>query len=241
MSTQASGRHTWFWSVRVAGNLTRVRIGRWPEVKTDAARKAAMRCAAKVVEGTPLPTPANKRAAREAEQTLGQLFMHYMSTKARNNRTKERSEREFKRWYGDWRNRPSHTISKSEVRERISKIADDAGNSPALKAYALLSVIYNTAIEADLIDQYNPASKAAKNIKVEPRTRYLKESEMAAFFKRSASYNAPSPATTSTCWLPRLNDAVQSLRCGGKTSTLTLAPGRFRPSTVRRSGPRPSH
>lgn len=170
---------TWYYRGRVNGKRQRVRLGRYPAVSLTDARKAARTLAGDAASGDELPTGLSKRIGR---LTLGELFDYYMTTHAKlHKRTWQRDESEFDRWYGDWRERPATSVTKADVRSRIAEIATDAGKAPANKARALLSVIFNKALDADLCDR-NPV-QGTQRYELQPRQRYLKQSEVQAFLK----------------------------------------------------------
>ena len=159
------------------GRRQRVRLGRYPGVSLTDARKAARALAGDAATGQDLPTGIVKRIGKI---TLGELFTYFLDTHAKlKKRTWERDVVEFDRWFDDWRERPAISITKADVRKRVAQIATDSGKSPANKARALLSVVFNKAIDADLADR-NPV-QGTKAFEIEPRQRYLKQSEVKAF------------------------------------------------------------
>jgi integrase len=191
--TPASTR-TWYYRGRVNGKRQRVRLGRFPAVSLTDARKAARTLAGDAATGDDLPTGLAKRIGR---LTLGDLFEYYMTTHAKlHKRTWKRDEAEFERWFDDWRERSGASITKADVRKRIAEIATDSGKAPANKARALLSVVFNKAIDADLCDR-NPV-KGTQRYELQPRQRYLKQSEVQAFLR---AVNGLARATTRDYFL----------------------------------------
>ncbi|REJ93216.1 MAG: DUF4102 domain-containing protein [Planctomycetota bacterium] len=175
-----AGVRTFYYRGTVNGQRQRVRIGRWPEITVEKARQIARKHAGAVAEGKNLPT-----AGRSGKGTLGALFDHYLQVHAKQHkRTWERDEREFERWFGRWKGRTLSSISKADVTKRISQVADAHGKAQANKARALLSKMFNVAIESDLIEK-NPVL-GTRRFELSPRQRYLKPEEVKAFFQAIA-------------------------------------------------------
>ena len=177
LEVNPSDVRTWYFRGTINGQRQRVRIGQWPTISVDQARKIARKHAGAIADGKNLPT-----SGRSGKGTLGELFDHYLTVHAKQQkRTWERDVREFDRWFGRWRGRAISSITRADVTKRIAKLADDHGKSQANKGRALLSKMFNIGIESDLIDR-NPVLGTSR-YEISPRQRYLKPAEVQAWIQ----------------------------------------------------------
>jgi hypothetical protein len=67
--------------------------------------------------------PKEAKRAEKDEPTLGEIFNNYMEGHARVNcvRTKD-MERDFERYFSDWRNRKYRTIHRADVQSKVNNL-----------------------------------------------------------------------------------------------------------------------
>jgi integrase len=181
----AAGVKTFCVFRRVDGRPTRVTIGRFPEVKVEAARKVAMEINGAIVKGE---NPATKRRKLRDEQTLQELFDWYLADGRPKLKpsTRETYLALFKRYLAGLAKRKASQITKSDVRElhrRISKSAPYGAN----RMLALVRAVYNAAIRWDRFDGPNPAVGIERNEERSRETR-LFPGQIAGFFEALDAY-----------------------------------------------------
>ena len=109
----AKGVVTFFVRKRVAGRDERIKIGRFPEVTIEQARKRARVLKGEIAAGQD-PTAKNKQLRQEL--TFGQLFELYMERYSRPRKRSWRSdEREVKQYLAHWLSRRLSTITRNDV------------------------------------------------------------------------------------------------------------------------------
>ncbi|MEZ6067188.1 MAG: tyrosine-type recombinase/integrase [Planctomycetaceae bacterium] len=154
----------------------RVRLGRWPEITVDQARKLARKHVGTAAEGKHLPT-----SGKLGKEKLGGLWEHYLETHAKpHKRTWKRDEREFDRWFGDWKLKPISAITRGAIAKRVAEVGDKHGKYQGNKCRALLSTIFGVALSDGLVE-VNPVV-GTKRFDLNPRQRYLKPAEVQSFF-----------------------------------------------------------
>lgn len=172
LTVQKSGRKSWSLRYRRRGKQKRHSIGEFPDIGTEKARALARKL---YVELADLP--------ERAEHTLDDLFEFYLRVHAKEEkRTWKSDQRDYNRLTPDsWKKQKLDDIRRSDISLRIAEIADENGKGPANKWRALLSKMFNVAIEHEWTER-NPVA-GTRRYKFEPRTRFLKPDEVQRFFQ----------------------------------------------------------
>ena len=162
------------------GPMERVTLGRYPDIKTEAARTKAQQLIGAIVGGA---NPAELKRLHKGEMTFGQLFDEYL---ARHSKPRKRS------WQEDERNYQKH-LEKKLARKKLSKITrqDIAGIHgditrdgfpiAANRTKELVSSMFSKAIAWGYAD-VNPATGIEDNPE-KSRERFLKPGELPALFE----------------------------------------------------------
>lgn len=110
-----SGSRTFYVYRRIHGRPVRVRLGRFPEMTIDQARKQAAVVLAEIARGN---DPQEQKRALRRQCTLGELFDHYLETHAKVH-CREKSWREdrriFKKHLPVWHARRISTITTADI------------------------------------------------------------------------------------------------------------------------------
>lgn len=103
-----------FYSYRWAGRPVRVRLGRFPALTVEVARKRAAEINAAVARGE---DPQAERVAIRGEPTIGNAFDHWLNSYARRHKKDggRRSERQYNRHLKGWRNKKLSAITRRDV------------------------------------------------------------------------------------------------------------------------------
>lgn len=158
---------------RVQGRPERIRIGGFPDLSIEQARKLAAKLNADIAQGQ--DPQAERRRARE-EWTLEVLFQHYLDTHAKlHKKTWEDDQAQFDRYLDGWKNRRINAIREEDVRSLHTKIGKDHGQYAANRVLALLSTVFNHAKLA------NPGAGVRK-FREKSRDRFLQPDELPRFF-----------------------------------------------------------
>jgi len=173
---QPTGAKSWYYYGRVAGRPTRIRIGPFPEMNADQARTAARAIIGDAAQGKPV---ADRK--RTGKRTVNDLFTVYLATHAKpTKRTWARDEKAYERLVRPvLGNRPLTAIRRDEIKELVATIESRDGPGPAHKVRALLSKMYEIAIDNDWAES-NPV-RGTRTPKFEPRQRVLRADEIGQF------------------------------------------------------------
>lgn len=178
-----SGSKTWYLYRWVLGKPQQVRIGEYPGLSIEQARKRAEELNARIAQGE---DPADNARRRKAEWTFGELFDWYMETHAKvRKRSWVKDEYLYKRHLTGLARTPISKISRGRLREIHAAIGKENGIYTANRTLALLSVVYNKAIAFEHWGGPNPA-KGIEPFKEESRDRRLTADELPAFFQALA-------------------------------------------------------
>lgn len=162
----------------------RIQIGPFPDLSVEQARKIAAEHIAAIAAGR---NPAEVRRAAKAEMTFGEFFDIYIErhSKVRNRRWEEDREK-FRRHIASGAHGVQlarmklSAITRSDIATLHSKLGAEHPVT-ANHVLALVSSMFNRAIEWDIYEKLNPA-KGVKKFKVKSRGRFLLPNELPRFF-----------------------------------------------------------
>jgi len=164
---------------RMGGRPTRLKIGRFPDITVEFARKEVARMTGEIAQGK---DPADERRKARGETTVGELFGMYLEGHAKpHKRTWQEDQNQFNRYLVAWTPRRLSQIRKADVAALHAKIGRDHGHYAANRLLALLSAMFNHAASLGY-DGGNPAH-GVKKFKEQARDRFLHPDEMRAFLK----------------------------------------------------------
>jgi len=179
---RATGSVTFEYYAWISARPRRIRLGRFPDLPIDAARKAAVELAGEVARGR---DPAAERREKREAPTLRELFAHWWTHHSKpHKRTWRDDKRVFDKYCSKLHSRRLTDIRKAEVQKWMSDVGERHGPYMANRAVALLSVMFNAAEELGF-DGPNPCARIRK-FKETSRQRYLQPSEMRPFFQALA-------------------------------------------------------
>jgi integrase len=192
------------------GRPLRYKLGSFPELSVDVARKRAMKDLGEIVQGK---DPREERKAIRESVTLQDLFERWEKGHANlrhTAKTRVTDKSRFETCFGNWKARKIGTIKEQHVRSKHAELAEERGHVTANRAIQLLRRLFNFARL-----QPNPAgNKAVQFFAERPRSRYLLGDELPKFFK--ALNDEPNEAFRDFFQLALLTGArrgnVQSMR-----------------------------
>jgi len=178
LCVSATGVKTFELYKRMGGRPTRLKIGRFPEVTVEQARKDAARLSGQIAQGK---DPAEDRRKARGETTVGELFALYLDGHAKpHKRTWKGDKAQYGRYLAGWKGRKLSRVRKADVAALHAKIGKDNGPYAANRLLALLSAMFNFAAGLGY-DGGNPA-QGVKKFKEQSRDRFLRADELRAFF-----------------------------------------------------------
>jgi len=162
------------------GGVDRYKIGSFPDLPLETARKMAALALAEIALGI---DPGERQRLLKTEPTLKDIFENYLKGHARNRCTRVYDmEADFRRYVSDWSERPHSKISKVDTQERLNEVFENNGPAAANHMLVLLRAVYNWNIRAGYIKGDNPWGHL-KQFKIQARERFLKPQEIAKFFE----------------------------------------------------------
>lgn len=175
----ASGTKTFYVYKRVNGRPDRIKVGSYPNLSVERARKKAREILAQIDEGI---NPKDQQKKNRNEITFGALFDEYIEQHAKQHK---------KTWQEDVNNNRLHlqslrakklsAITPKIVQDIHVRIGRENGQYQANRILALISSVFNKAMQWGY-DCKNPTIGIQK-FKERSRSRWLQPDEMQAFFK----------------------------------------------------------
>jgi len=182
MAITPAGGRVFYWYKSVGGRPVRYRIGSFPEITVEQARREATRLNAEAAEGG---NPQARRRAKRGEATLGEAFAEYLERHAKpHKRTWKADDEIFERHLKPLADRRISTITREDVERLKARIGGQKGDDRpymANRVLALLSVIYSKAAP----DAKNP-TRGVQRFPEESRDRHMTKDEIRRFFSALA-------------------------------------------------------
>ena len=160
---------------RVNGRPVRAKLGTFPDMSVENARKAARAASGKVAQGI---DPRRKRASGT---TLEDLFGHWLAHAKQRKKTWQDDERQFEKYFKPLASERLADITSAAVAKWHTKLGEKSGHYQANRCRALLSAMFNKAHELGH-DGPNPCLHV-KRFREESRERFLRPDEMRPFFQ----------------------------------------------------------
>lgn len=141
----AKGTRTWYYYGRVAGKPERIRLGRFPALTPDEARKAARRIAGGIAAGD---NPQAEKRAAKGDLALEAAFSRFKVMPSKRTKTPKRPatlkayQAQYDAHLSAWADRKLTDISADAVAALHAKIGRDHGPYMANRVLALLRAIY---------------------------------------------------------------------------------------------------
>jgi integrase len=200
-----------------------VRIGVFPSVQPDDARKRAEDLNSQMALGI---NPATEKRKRREALTFGELFTAWLDeAKNRGKKTWEADERRFRNHLGTLAKIPPADIAREEIRRLHQRIRTQSGLYEANRTLALVRTVLNWGIREYAWPFQNPAS-GIRMFREEKRDRWLEPHEIPAFFE---AVNAETnPDIRDFVWLALLTGARRANVLEMAWRDLDLENGRWR-------------
>jgi len=177
----AKGSKTFYFYKWIGRRPTRVRLGRFPDLGLEQARKTAKEMTGDVARGR---DPHAERRAQVESPTLRDLFDHWLRHRGKRKKTWQDDVRQFEKYLRTWHGRRLDTIDKAAVQRWHTRTGEKHGPVQANRTRALLSALYGVA--ADIGYQGPNPCDGVPRFKETSRERFLQPAEMRRFFEALA-------------------------------------------------------
>jgi len=174
----ANGNRYFYVRRKVQGRDQRIKLGRYPEITIEQARREA----ARVMADAESILKNEEEQAEGPDPTVEELFRNYVEGYARLEcvRIKE-IERDFVRYFYDWRNRRFSTITRLDVQSKVNRLQRDHGRGGANHGIVLMKAATNWNLKRGYISGENPWN-CVSAFKMQARDRFLLPKELERFF-----------------------------------------------------------
>lgn len=178
---QPSGVRVFYLSRRMGEGASsgRVRLGRFPTLTLDDARRAAAKLNGAIAEGKDPRDPL--RAAR-AELTVAKAFAEFDRRHAAPRKRSAALDRwMFGKYCGPIQAKRLSAIKPRDVAALHAKVGEEAGHAQANRLLTLLRALFNKCQTWGLLDGPNPV-RGVERFRELPRERFLRAEELPRFF-----------------------------------------------------------
>lgn len=163
----------------VGGKPVKPKLGRFPEMSVEQARKEALLMLTHISEGKPITS--RKISAPTDAMTLGELFNRYIDEYAQHHcATWQDTQKNFRRYFGIWLSGPADVITRAEVQQQMNTLGRERGHHTANRAYDDLRAVYSWGIKYGYHKGENPCTGITK-FKTRSRERFIRPDEFEKF------------------------------------------------------------
>lgn len=174
-----SGTRTFFLYKRINGRPDKIKLGRFPEITIEQARKSAYSLINDISTGI---NPKEQKKDNTATLTINELFDIFIEKHAKlHKKTWDQDQYFFNRYLISIAKKKVAEVNKNTVMELHAALAKKYGTYAANHSLALLSTIFNKAGEFGY-DVPNPCL-GIKKFKEKSRERFLEADELPRFFE----------------------------------------------------------
>lgn len=197
--------------------LVRATLGHYPLLKVAAARDAAREYLRAIQEGAnPLALKAEKQAVKvtESVNTFGAVLQRFLKEKSK--KLKAKTFDEYERVLGSadfkpWEHRTLKSITRADVRAVLAEIEERVSSVTANKAFVYLRVLFNWAVETDIIPAA-PTDRMKAPDGADKRTRVLTDDELRIFWSALPSAGVFEPVFALLALTGQRRDEITSLK-----------------------------
>ncbi len=158
----------------------RIRLGVFPDLSVENARNMALDVKSAIAKGE---NPFEAMQEEKAQPTFNEFFEIYMQRHAIQHKKSVRNDKAiFENYLKDTIGKKKlSAITKDEIRELHSRMGENSIVN-ANRTLSVISVVFNKAIEWNILKGNNPATHI-KKFKEKSRDRFIQRDELPRFFK----------------------------------------------------------
>ncbi len=181
----ATGARVFYRYSKVGGRPERIRIGRFPELSVEQARRENLRLAGRIAAGA---NPNEERRAARRVPTFGEMLASYIAAPRRGRVKRERRPSTIRAYqslantvFAPWSSRPISSITRAHVETLVDQVARERGKGAAKNSLDMARAVFIAAVNAEIIPS-NPARLVVGFATVE-RERFLTVDELGRLMK----------------------------------------------------------
>lgn len=186
----SGGTKAFFVEKLIKNKLSRITVGRYPELTVEMARKEAQKLLGQIATG--MDPVAEKRAEKMREMSLNDVFNDYIQVrKSLKHNTLYNYKKVIATAFAEWGDKAFLAITKDKVAKHHKKLGKDRGEAYANLAMRLLRALFNFA-EGQYEDSQgrslvseNPVKRLSQTrawYRVERRQSFIKAHELSAWY-----------------------------------------------------------
>lgn len=174
-----TGKISFYLRKMIDSKDSRVLIGHYPDLSIENARKKSLSLKGQIADGG---NPQKEREKLKQEITFGKLWLQYMNLHSKpHKKSWQEDEDYYKRHLKGFESVKISNITRSDIENLKSEISNKNGIFVANKLLAIISIVFNKAIQWGFQGD-NPANNV-KKFKEKSRSRFLKSDELPKFFE----------------------------------------------------------
>jgi integrase len=174
-----SGTKTFFVYKRVNGRPDKIKLGRFPQMTVEEARKSAYSTINEIAKGI---DPKEEKAKMAKEMLFSELFDEFLEKHAKlHKKCWQEDEAKYKRHLMPFAKKRISSISKNDIIQLHSSLSKSNGIYSANRVLSLLTTVFNKATDWGW-DSSNPCV-GIKKFKEKSRERFIQGDEITRFFE----------------------------------------------------------
>lgn len=186
----SGGTKAFFVEKTINRKITRITLGRYPELTAEMARKKALQCLGQIASG--IDPTAEKKRLRMARMTLEEVLNDYLDArKVLKDKTKYDYQRVVNIGFANWIRKPIIDITKEDVANQHKKIGSEHGEAYANLSMRVLRALFNFAsgqyedAQGRSLFPENPVKRLSQTrawYRVDRRQNYIKSHELSKWY-----------------------------------------------------------
>lgn len=186
----SGGTKAFFVEKLIKNKLSRITLGRYPELTVEMARKEAQKVLGQIATG--MDPVAEKHAEKMRQITLNEVFNDYIQVrKSLKHNTLYNYQKILATGFAGWVDKPFLAITKDKVAKYHEKLGKERGEAYANLAMRLLRALFNFAagqyedIQGKSLITENPVKRLSQTrawYRVERRQTFIKAHELAPWY-----------------------------------------------------------
>ena len=164
----------------VDGKPIKPKLGKFPDMTVEQARKEAAQMLGSIAKGDPI---VSKRVPKPTGLNLGELVEHYINEYAQYHCTTwEEMRKNLRRCFDLWLSTPATEITRPDVQQQMNVLGKERGQHTANRAYDDLRAVFTWSIKYGYHSGDNPCNDITK-FKTRSRERFIRPDEFEAFLE----------------------------------------------------------
>ncbi len=162
----------------VDGKPIKPKLGNFPDMTVEQARKEALQMLGTIAKGDPV---VSKRVSKPKGLDLGELVDHYINEYAQHHCTTwEEMRKNLRRCFDLWLSTPAASITRVDVQQHMNLLGKERGHHAANRAYDDLRAVFTWSTKYGYHSGDNPCTGITK-FKTRSRERFIRPDEFKKF------------------------------------------------------------